>query len=44
MPFRPEPLHVLAILVIGLLLVLLASALPARRAARLNPSDALRYE
>jgi lipoprotein-releasing system permease protein len=44
MPFRPEPLHVLAILVVGLLLVLLASALPARRAARLNPSDALRYE
>ncbi len=44
MPFRPEPLHVLAILGIGLLLVLLASALPARRAARMNPSDALRYE
>ncbi len=44
MPFRPEPLHVLGILGVGLLLVLLASALPARRAARLNPSDALRYE
>jgi lipoprotein-releasing system permease protein len=44
MPFRPEPLHVLAILGVGLLLVLAASALPARRAARLNPSDALRYE
>jgi lipoprotein-releasing system permease protein len=44
MPFRPEPLHVLLILVIGLLLVLCASLLPARRAARMNPADALRYE
>jgi lipoprotein-releasing system permease protein len=44
MPFRPEPLHVLAILAIGFLLVLGASALPARRAARMNPADALRYE
>ncbi len=44
MPFRPEPLHVLGILAIGLLLVLGASALPARRAARMNPADALRYE
>src|SRR5664280_2724295 len=33
MPFRPEPLHVFG-----------ASALPARRAARMNPADALRYE
>ncbi len=44
MPFRPEPLHVLGILGVGLLLVLLASALPARRAARMNASEALRYE
>jgi len=44
MPFRPEPLHVLAILGVGLVLVLLASVLPARRAARLEPADALRYE
>ncbi len=44
MPFRPEPLHVLGILAVGLLLVLCASLLPARRAARLNPADALRYE
>ncbi|MFI5181531.1 MAG: ABC transporter permease [Thermoanaerobaculia bacterium] len=44
MPFRPEPLHLLAIFVVGMLLVLLASALPARRASRLNPADALRYE
>src|SRR5262249_19636172 len=44
MPFRPEPLHVLGILVVGLLLVLGASVLPARRAARLEPAEALRYE
>jgi lipoprotein-releasing system permease protein len=44
MPFRPEPLHLLGIFVAGMLLVLLASALPARRAARLNPAEALRYE
>jgi lipoprotein-releasing system permease protein len=44
MPFRPEPLHLLAIFVAGMLLVFLASALPARRASRLNPADALRYE
>ena len=44
MPFRPEPLHLVGILGVGILLVLLASALPARRAARLNASDALRYE
>jgi ABC-type lipoprotein release transport system permease subunit len=44
MPFKPEALHVLAILAIGFLLVLGASALPARRAARMNPADALRYE
>ena len=44
MPFRPEPLHLLAIFGVGMLLVLLASALPARRASRLNPAEALRYE
>ena len=44
MPFRPEPLHVLGILGVGLLLVFGASLLPARRAARMNPSEALRYE
>jgi lipoprotein-releasing system permease protein len=44
MPFRPEPLHVLAILAAGLVLVLVASILPARRAARLSPAEALRYE
>ena len=44
MPFRPEPRDVLAIAVTGLLLVLAAAALPARRAARLAPSEALRYE
>ena len=44
MPFKPEPLHVFGILAIGFLLVLGASALPARRAARMNPADALRYE
>ena len=44
MPFRPEARDVLAIAVTGLLLVLAAAAFPARRAARLAPSDALRYE
>lgn len=44
MPFRPEPRDVLVIAVTGLLLVLAAAALPARRAARLAPSEALRYE
>lgn len=44
MPFRPEPRDVLVIAVTGLLLVLAAAALPARRAARLAPADALRYE
>jgi len=44
MPFRPEPRDVLAIAATGLVLVLLAAAFPARRAARLAPADALRYE
>lgn len=44
MPFRPEPRDVLVIAATGFLLVLAAAALPARRAARLAPADALRYE
>jgi lipoprotein-releasing system permease protein len=44
MPFRPEPLHLVAIFAVGMLLVLLASHLPARRAARLEAAEALRYE
>jgi lipoprotein-releasing system permease protein len=44
MPFRPEPRDVLAIAATGLLLVLVAAAFPARRASRLAPADALRYE
>lgn len=44
MPFRPEPFAVLAILGVGFLLVLVASLMPARRAARLLPAEALRYE
>ena len=44
MPFRPEPLHVAAIVGAGLFLVLLASWRPARRAGRLDVSEALRYE
>ena len=44
MPFRPEPLHVLGIAAAALLLVLVSAALPARRAGRLVPAEALRYE
>lgn len=44
MPFRPQPLHVAGIAAGGFVLVLLASILPARRAARLEPVEALRYE
>jgi len=44
MPFRPEPLHLVGIFGVGILLVLVAAALPARRAAKLNVADALRYE
>ncbi|KAA0255374.1 MAG: ABC transporter permease [Acidobacteria bacterium] len=44
MPFRPEPLHVAAIVGAGLLLVLLSTLRPARRAGRLDVSEALRYE
>ena len=44
MPFRPEPRDVFLIAATGLLLVLAAAALPAHRAARLTPADALRYE
>lgn len=44
MPFRPEPLHLAAILGVGVVLVLIAAVLPARRAARLEPAEALRYE
>ena len=44
MPFRPEPLHLLAIFGVGMLLVLVAASLPARRASGLNVADALRYE
>jgi lipoprotein-releasing system permease protein len=44
MPFRPEPLAVLAILAVGGALVLVSSLLPAHRASRLTPAESLRYE
>jgi ABC-type lipoprotein release transport system permease subunit len=44
LPFKPEPLHILMIAVLGGGLVWLASLLPARRARRLKITEALRYE
>lgn len=43
-PFRVEPLDVAAVIAFSLVVTLLACTLPARRAARLRPSDALRDE
>ncbi len=43
-PFRVRGVDVLAIVVVTLVLTLLACILPAWRAARLEPSTALRYE
>ncbi len=43
-PFRVRAVDVLAIVVVTLVLTLLACILPAWRAARIEPSTALRYE
>ncbi len=44
LPFQPEPLHVLGIAAAGLLLVSFSTFLPVRRATKMNPAEALRYE
>ncbi|MCC6129655.1 MAG: ABC transporter permease [Acidobacteria bacterium] len=44
LPFKPEPLHILGIAVVGGLLVWAASLMPARRAKRMKITEALRYE
>lgn len=44
LPFRPDPLIVMAVFAFSGLLGIVFGFLPARRAARLNPIDALRYE
>jgi lipoprotein-releasing system permease protein len=43
-PFRVEPRDVLAVVGFALLVTLLACSVPAWRAARVDPSSALRYE
>lgn len=43
-PFRVEPLDILAIVGFALVITLLACLVPAWRAARVDPSAALRYE
>jgi lipoprotein-releasing system permease protein len=43
-PFRVDPLDVLAVVGFGIVVTVLACWLPSRRAVRLEPSAALRYE
>jgi lipoprotein-releasing system permease protein len=43
-PFRLEPLDLLAVVVAAVVICLLATIYPSRQASKLDPAQALRYE